>query len=233
MANRSVFPDKLDKFVELSDLPADKVTDAQRYTTLKSKSTLSSAEQTELANLVNSLRNYIITPETMNKFSDIMLNLEKFFRDNVQGYISSKQSTWDSYIKNFHYVGKWVSSTAYKFQNLVTYNGDLYLCLKDHQAATTVTPTNTTYWIKTSSKGEKGDVGLNATFKGNWNSKTAYAIGDAISVAGMVYICAVANTGKNPASDGTSWIPYQQIVTGTAVRPSALSPATHYIQYLK
>ena len=87
---RSVFPENVDTFNELFDLPFEKIADANRLTELKAKPTLTNDEQTEMLALTNSLKDYMITPETFNKFQDTLVAVETFFRDNVQGFIEDK-----------------------------------------------------------------------------------------------------------------------------------------------
>lgn len=210
MANRSTFPEQVDQFVELFDLPPLQVANARRYQELKIKPSLSAMEQTELNNLTEQLGDYIITPETWNKFADSLMNMQVFIKDEVEGYIGDKQTLWDAYIRSFKHVGNYSSSTQYLFQNMVTYNGDLYLCKKEGAPIGTA-PTNTTYWTKISTKGDKGDVGLNAYYKGDYSATTAYVVGDAVTYEGNTYYNKLASTGVAP-SNPTNWTLFDSIV---------------------
>ena len=87
MGNRSVFPDGVDEFRELFDLPYDKMQMANRLTELKMKQALDSDEQAELSILTRNLQDYIITPETWNKFQDTLQAVERFFHSQVQGFL--------------------------------------------------------------------------------------------------------------------------------------------------
>ena len=62
MGNRSKFPNGVDDFVELFDLPYDKMQMATRLTELKMKQSLDTDEQAEMSILTRNLENYIITP---------------------------------------------------------------------------------------------------------------------------------------------------------------------------
>lgn len=216
--NRSTFPQQIDSFTELYDLPANMVAQAKKYQELKMKPTLTSTEQAELNSLTAQLSDFIITPETFNKFADAVVSLETFFTEQVMDFIEAKQLEWASYVSNFRHVGVYSSSTAYEFQNTVTYNGDLYLCLKDTTAGTA--PTNTTYWQKISTKGDKGDVGLGLAYKGNYDSSKTYALGDAVRYDGHIYY---ANTsvlaGEVPT--GAKWTLWDQLYF------SPTAPTTH------
>lgn len=235
--SRSNFPNETDKFVELYDLPFDKIQQANRLTELKGKASLTNDEQNEIKTLEASLKDFMITPETFNHFQDAIYAVEKFFYDNVQGFIEDKQVIWDSYIREFRYIGRWQSGRAYKFQNMVTdSNGDLYIAKRDHTSATSTNPTtNTTNWQKASAKGEKGDTGLAATYKGDWSSSVAYKLGDAVcfgrvgSQAGVDYIALRDNTGKSPATSPDDWTILQKVYVGTS-RPSGVGAGLHFIQ---
>lgn len=63
--------------------------------------------------------------------------------------------------KGFRYRGEWVSNTQYinslTIQDVVTYEGSLYVCLSTHQR--TATPDeDTTYWSLMVSKGDTGNI---------------------------------------------------------------------------
>lgn len=228
--SRSVFPESTDKFLELFDLPADKFAAATRLTALKTKSNPSTVEQNEIRTLTDQLKEYLVTPETMNMLQDCITALEIFFRDNVQGYLENKQKVWDSYIHNFAYQGPWSNTTTYKFQNIVTYNGDLYLAIKDVAATTTGFPATTpASWVRLSSKGDKGDIGLNAFYKGDYRNNVAYAVGDAVSFNDVIYIAKLPNTGVMP-TDTTKWYPYQQFMVVNGDRPAGISASINVIK---
>lgn len=218
MQNLSSFPEQVDTFVELYDLPPSLVASAKRYQELKIKPTLNATEQTELNNLTTTLGNYIITPQTWNKFASALVNVETFFKQEVDGYIDDKQTLWSGFVNAFKYVGAYSSTAVYKFQNMVTYNGDLYLCKKDTTAG--IAPTNTTYWQKISSKGDKGETGLNAYYKGQYSATDTYAVGDAVSYNGLIYYCKQATTAGTAPSNGTYWFLWDRTVV------SATAPAT-------
>ena len=235
--SRSNFPEKVDEFRELFDLPYEKIRDANRLTELKGKVSLTNDEQIEVKNLVNNLKEYMITPETFNKFQDALQAVQQFFYDNVQGFIEERQLIWDSYIKDFKFVGKWKTGTTYKFQNMVTDSkGNLYICKETHVSNGANEPTlSVAFWQQASSKGDKGDIGLNAIYKGDWKTTTAYAIGDAVCfgrvghLAGLTYIALRANTGKSPDVSPDDWTLYQQLYVGTT-RPTGAAQGLHFIK---
>lgn len=237
--SRSVFPDGVDTFVELFDLPYDKMAKANRLTQLKMKQVLNNDEQSEVISLTAELKEYMITPETWNKFQDALYAVEKFFHENVQGFIEKKQEIWNSYVNQLELRGVWQSGTAYKLHNFVIgQDGDLYICLKDHTASGSnkPVPSSNAFWRKLSRKGDKGDVGLTGILRGDWNSSTQYAMGDAVSFGRVednipvVYIALRANTGKNPSENPSDWLLYEKVYAGATV-PTGYGVGMHFIQF--
>lgn len=229
--SRSDFPKKVDTFPELFDLPHDKVKEALELTQLKQKPTLDNNEQNRIKALTVGLKDYLITPEFMNKLADCIVELETFFDQNVRGYIQKKQVEWDTYVNDFRFVGVWDAKKKYKRQNMITFKGDLYLVLKDVVADVKNTPDKTDSYWKCSFKGDKGDIGLNAFYKGVWSGSVDYKIGDAVSLEGIVYIANTANKGKNPSVAEDDWFPYQQTLIGKA-KPKNLPKSIHFIHVL-
>lgn len=244
--SRSTFPKKIDVFVEVFDLPADKVASALELQQLKQKTTLNNDEQNRISALSAELQDYMITPETMNKLQDAIVEIEKFFDGNVRQYILEKQKEWDTYVNDFNYVGQWSSTAKYHKQNILTYNGNLWLCIKDVVADSSHTPDrDADHYRQIAYKGDKGDIGLNAIYRGEWSGGTAYKAGDAVSIrvsapwnpVEMIFIAKKDNQGQQPSVDKESqyWLPYTNILIGTydfEANHTPIHPNINYIQML-
>lgn len=236
--SRSAFPEGVDHFPELFDLPYDKFVAAERYTTLKMQAKLSNDEQNELMVLTTELKDYIISPESFNHLTDAMTALQQFFNENVHGWLENKQQLWDTYIRNFKLVGQWQTGTEYKFQNMVVESGNLYLAKSDHTSTSGNKPVigSNGIWQQISNKGDKGDVGLTGILKGDWNASTTYTTGDAVSFerelhyTPLVYIALRANTGKNPKDNPLDWMLYDKIYAGTKI-PNGYGVGMHFIEF--
>lgn len=224
--SRSTFPQKIDSFIELFDLPADKVNSAIELQQLKKKPLLTNDEQNRITALAAQLQNYMITPEVMNKLQDAIVEIETFFDGNVREYILSKQQEWDQYVNDFTYVGDWDPKSKYRRQNLFRYEGNLFICLKDVVADINNKPTkDEEHYRQVAFKGEKGDIGLNAFYKGAWSGTANYKVGDAVSIklgkpwnpVDMVFIAKQDNVGQMPSIDTLSdyWFPYRDLLVGT------------------
>ena len=95
---RFKFPERVDNIKELYDLPPSLKNDAVRYQELIGKPSLNSAETSELATLTTKLSDYIITAEDRNYFGDVVIKIQKFFKENVQDFILQKQQDFTQFI---------------------------------------------------------------------------------------------------------------------------------------
>ncbi|HHU60244.1 TPA: hypothetical protein GXZ34_04935 [bacterium] len=199
---RSVFPEGgYDQILELFSLPASQRNNMKRYQELKLKENLSTNEQDELNSLTITLQHYIISEERMNLFGDILINMQKFFTENVEPYIENKKLEFQAEVDKMTYRGDWQPNTQYFKKNVVTSGGNGYIAKSDNLNQS---PPNATYWGQISRKGDKGDPSLNINFKGAYEPSMPYVLGDAVTFGGLWYY-AKQNTIGNPPTDATYW----------------------------
>jgi hypothetical protein len=201
---RSNFPNSIDEIMELFTLPASLKPAALRYQELIMKPSPTPSEVAEIATLTSQLQQYIVDVEKWNKFGDILINMQKFFKDNTEVYILQKQQEFQNEIDKFAYKGVYNSSTQYYKNNVVEFfdgvTTQLFLALQDSKG---ISPTNTTYWrILTlrGPQGERGADGIGLSFKGAWNSATTYSINDGVQFGGMLF-ASLANNNLNNTPD--------------------------------
>ena len=198
---RSTFPDKLDNILELFDLPPSQKPNLKRFQELKSKESLSPAEQQELNQLTIILQPYMPDVETWNLFGDILINMQKFFKEDVEPYIENKKLEFQAEVDKLTYRGEWQPNIWYYAKNIVTLGGEGYISKTDN---INQPPPNTTHWGKIAQKGEKGDPSLNINFKGEYDPAMAYTLGDAVVFGGLWYY-AKQNTKGNPPTNPDYW----------------------------
>lgn len=85
---RSEFPDKMDNLLELFNLPASLKPNAKRYKQLLTKETLSTMEKSEFNDLKVLLQDYLIDVQKFNLFGDILINIQKFFKEGVEPFVN-------------------------------------------------------------------------------------------------------------------------------------------------
>lgn len=204
----SDFPNNVDQFIVHTNIQASDKTNIRRYQELMLKTNRTTAEDDELINLTNTLRNKILLPEDFNKLQEAISNMQMFIKSEVEGYISQKQTEFDTELDKFTYMGTYSSSTTYNKRNIVSYNGNTYLCLID--GTLNINPTNTSNWAKIAEKGAKGDKGdrgadgINLPYKGEYNPTTTYNVDNLVTYNGSTYVCIQTSTGNVP-TDTNYW----------------------------
>lgn len=83
MASQSSFPGTIDSFTFKTEILASDVPAIQRFQELKLKANRTPFEENELGNLTNQLRSKLMSADEWNKFSDALVNMEIFIRDEV------------------------------------------------------------------------------------------------------------------------------------------------------
>lgn len=191
MPNRSTFPNVLDTFQILQDLTPELSADADELQELRKISNKTPEQIARISVLLTELAPYYMSTETWNKLCDCMSNIENFTLEKFTNY--------------YKYCQSYNNATLYNIFNSVTYtDGNVYLLYNTSPSYMVgVNPTNTTYWLKISQKGDKGDKGNQ--WRGNYDSATPYAIDDVIGYDGSAYICILGGTNKQPDVNPTYW----------------------------
>lgn len=107
-----------------------------------------------------------------------------------------------------NWLGAWSGATAYVFGDGVSIAGSSYVCILAH---TNHSPPNGTYWNLLAQAGAAGATGATGatgaagatgarglTWRGTWNSGTAYVADDAVESGGSSYVCILAHTNHVP-----------------------------------
>jgi len=199
--NLSDFPNEVDTFLEVYELPNAQRDNVARFQQLKLQSSLSSAEQMELNDLTIILQHYIISPTMWNKFCDALIATQQFFLDSVEPYIESKKIEFQTEVNKLIYKGDWHPDVQYYEKNIVTTGGEGYIAKLDSK---NISPSNTTYWGKIASKGGKGDPSLNINYKGEYKSNITYQEGDAVTFNTLWYYAKDITQGNLP-TNGDYW----------------------------
>lgn len=94
----SNFPNQIDIIKRLQDYPQSQAINIARYNELRQKSSLTSAEQIELASLRSTIGAYLLGAEDWNQVAETLESIQEFFRDNVDGYIEDKQEEMEFFV---------------------------------------------------------------------------------------------------------------------------------------
>lgn len=193
------FPENIDVFNRMSDVTHSDISLVSQYQAYVLANNMSAAAKILDDNPL--LANKIINAAVINKFLDAVIAVQRFFKSDVHEYIENKSDELSSQIGEFQTKGAYSSSKAYKQYNIVTKNGNCYVCLKDCIGKDV---SNTEYWVKISSKGEQGVSGIGLSFCGTYDSSHVYSKDDCVTDGTTVYVAVQASTGK-PLTDTKYW----------------------------
>ena len=150
--------------------------------------------------------------DTINIICNGVLELESRFNNGVLIYLSTLVNQWQVLIDNMRKRGNWTANDEYKKNNFVVYQDEVYMALQDVPVSTL--PTNATYWLKITIRGDDGANGLNVVMKYAWDEYLTYNVNDLVTYENNIYVCVKSNKSVKPNSDSTSWIPFIHVEVG-------------------
>jgi hypothetical protein len=98
----------------------------------------------------------------------------------------------------FTWSGPWNTGVTYARDNVIQYNGKVYVCLTPHTSTTFYTDINVLKYWNLIAEGK--------TWVGPWSSSTSYALGNLVSYGGEIYTCATPNNDSTfTSSKWATW----------------------------
>ena len=149
----------------------------------------------------------IITATDLNKLTQAIQAVERFYKTDIQPYIQNQQQSWLTIINQFSYQGVWESGTSYVVNNLVSYTVSglnlVYIATSTPPVGTA--PTNTQYWRLLTIQGQQGASGEGLSYRQEWNSSTQYATNDAVTYDGALWMALQASQNRLPDANPQYW----------------------------
>lgn len=161
-------------------------------------------------NQITDANQKIVSAQRLNKLRDCILEIEDFYKNDIQPYINTKQSKWKSRINQFDYKGIYNSTVTYKKNNMVLYsiNGlnQLYIYINNTQSSNKE-PANTTYWRVLTIQGQRGESSTvtSSVFAFNWESAQLYSINTIVYYNNCWWISKVENQNQTPQENSDYW----------------------------
>ncbi|WP_342532809.1 fibronectin type III domain-containing protein [Lysinibacillus sp. FSL K6-0057] len=216
---RSNFPNSYLELPELHDLSPSLINKAEEYKALLIKPNKTVTEIERLNQLKSELQNYTISPEWINTLGDEISATQKYFVENTldyvnqlktdtQNYTESKKVEFQAEVDKFNLVGNYSPTVQYYKKNMVRFNGQIYLCIKDNYNNAPLDNSDNEFWILQSKKGDKGEqgvAGVGLTFKNEYSPSITYNPNEAVQYNGSVFYCISTVVGETPSENGTSW----------------------------
>lgn len=200
----SDFPNSIDSFINHTNITASDQSDISTYEELFLKTNRTPTEDDQLNSLTQKLRSKLILPEDINFLQESIMNLQSFFKDNVEGYISQRQSEFDAKVDKFVDRGKYDPTIQYYEKNIVYYNGYIYIAKADNLNSFPIGNDSDSYWRLLSKPGKQGDPGVTVTYKGDYDAGITYSQNDSVTYGDVVYYAKKTTTG-NPPNDKIYW----------------------------
>ena len=149
----------------------------------------------------------IIRATDVNKWTQAILALERFYISDIEPYIQQQQEDWQAIVDQFSYQGEWASGTAYVKNNFVSYTsgGVTMLYIATGNPPTGTAPTNTTYWRPLTIRGQQGQSGTGLAYRESWGAGTQYNANDAVTYEGALWMALQANQNVEPGSNASYW----------------------------
>lgn len=149
----------------------------------------------------------IIKATDLNKMTQAILAVERFYQTDVEPYIQEQQTNWLEIIQRFSYKDEWASGTTYEVNNFVSYtvSGATLIYLATSNPPVGTPPTNTNYWRLLSIQGQQGPSGEGVSYRQEWNSSTQYYTDDTVTYGGALWIATQNSQGQTPQSGSQYW----------------------------
>ena len=104
--------------------------------------------------------------------------------------LEDNQDNWDLFAEGFDYKTDWVIDTRYKINDIVKYNGTIYICTVQHTSAAT-------NFLGLESDQEKWDIFSEGFYWTDvWDVDTRYRVNDIVRFGGTLYICNEGHTSS-------------------------------------
>lgn len=199
------FPQSEDQFTTWLDITASDGPLILQYQNALQAGNISLANQ--ILSQIPSGTQKLIKAVDLNKYSQVILALERFYDSDIKPYIESKQQSWTATVNQFSYKGTWSSGTTYQVNNLVSYTTSgitlIYIAISTPPVGTV--PTNTVYWRRMTIQGSQGVSGQGLSYRQEWNVSTQYQINDAVTYNGVLWASLQSNQSIQPGTNGSIW----------------------------
>ena len=209
------YPGNLDTFTQWLNIVASDGPLIQQYLTAMNAGNQTLANQ--ILTQIPSASQKIIKATDLNKISQAIHAVERFYLTDIQPYIQTQQESWLNTINQFSYQGVWASGTAYLQNNIVAYttSGLQLLFIATATPPLGTPPTSTSYWRALTVQGQQGSSGPGLTYMQEWVSSTTYNTNDAVTYSGGLWMALQPSTNVQPGTNDEFWKLVIPIITTT------------------
>lgn len=216
--DRTKFPDSTDAFILFKDPDENTNAALTEYQLLISNKQFAAAAAFLLNN--PELEPYIVSADRLNHLLHAVMAMEQYYMSDVRASI----------MDIVEWKGDWDFTVTYEKFNVVTYKSnyatETYMAVADSVPAGTL-PTDDTYWVKITLRGEQGASGTGLSGRGNWAVDTRYYIDDWVAYNNTIWAAKTENVNSEPYDGSPDW--YAVIRDQQHYVMSKEEPTTQYV----
>lgn len=150
------------------------------------------------------LENKGTVAELVNAAQNVVLALENYYYNGVEGKLSELLTDYTNLVNQFIDELNYSAETVYYKGNIVHYNNNLYVYINDTPTSA-IPPTITTYWALLGLRGKQGNYGIDLVMRYNWSSNTQYFVNDIVIYEGVAYYAKQDNINSTPNGASSDW----------------------------
>lgn len=203
--NLTNFPELVDDFIYWLDITASDGPLIKQYTEAVEAGNLSYANQ--ILQQIPASTQKILKANDLNKITQAILALERFYKSDVKDYILEKQQEWETVVNRFVYKGQWSPGTPYEKDNLVSYyvGGLEYIYIAISNPRVGTPPTDTNFWRNITVRGQQGISGKGLSYRGRWLASELYSQDDAVTYDGALWMATAPSENVEPNRTSSVW----------------------------
>lgn len=211
----TVFPAGVDSFPQWLNITASDGPLIQQYMSAVQAGNLTLANQV-LAQIPSGTQK-ILKSNDLNKMTQCLLAVERFYSSDIEDYIATQQESWNAIINQFTYQGQWLNTTTYVQNNLVSYSiyGLQYIYIATSNVPVGVPPTNQSYWRLLTMQGQQGVSGTGLSYRQRWIASNSYVVNDAVTYGGALWMAVQPSQGQEPTNGSSYWKLIMSLATTT------------------
>lgn len=220
----SKYPSVLDTPVLMSDITSDDLPLINQYETYLAANNFAAAAKILTDN--PGLDSKLFNAAKLNRVDNRTIAMERTINNLLEDFMISRLT----------YIAEYSADTTYEKTNIVSFNGEGFMCRVDGTKGVAPTQhTTSTQWALISQQGIQGVSGTGLAPRGIWNSSTQYYANDCVGYNNCLWQCMTGNTNSEPTSSNANWkqlLSNSNVVVTSSSQPTNQSSGCLWFQQL-
>ena len=217
----SKYPSVLDTPVLMSDITSDDLPLINQYEAYLSANNFSAAAKILTDN--PGLDSKLFNAAKLNRVDNRTIAMERTINNLLEDFMISRLT----------YIAEYSTDTTYEKTNIVSFNGEGFMCRVDGIKGIAPTQhTTTTQWALIAKQGIQGMTGLGLTPRGGYDNTATYAVNDIVAYNNALWQCIVGCTGSAPVAGNSKWLMVMTLnmITSSPTQPGDANACTLWLQ---